>query len=362
MQINIKLILVLVLLTNSITSTCSDYVKHFPKYSCVNEDPLNTGSNGSAYVIKTEDKEYIMKHQATSEDSLSELNILQRLTGAPYVVQLQDVFRNEEYTLFIINYGSKGNLEVFVESLEEISYEYLSKFFMKLFIGVNAIHERGFVHADLKFENIVVDENGDPIIIDFDLSVYINSMSNPKGTLNYMSPEVLRSFVIDEQVLYTPETDLYSLMVMYYEMFNKSKPYILFEINYASLMNSEIFFIKNQPNDFYSMVSSGIMPLSNRSKFKDLFNKLKNFQIEDDDGIEEDKAYRMIEYAHEGEGYIDDEELGEDHITIVNIIQITFCLVFAVFVLISCNICCGSDESKKENNVNRNRAKSELNK
>jgi len=348
MQNILKLVLVLLFFTTSITCGCSKYIKNFPKYYCVKQQPLNSGSNGTAYVVKSEGKEYILKQQSTSSDSESELQILQKMKGIPYVVQLIKYVVNPHDTLFIINYGSKGNMEVFVESLEKISYEYVVNFFIKLFTAVQEIHNRGFIHADLKFEHVVVDDNGDPIIIDFDLSVDINTMSEPKGTLNYMAPEVLRNFILDKPVLYTPEIDSYSLIVMFYEMFNRTKPYILLDINYNSLMNSEIFFSKGQPRDFYAIVSNTLMVASNRLKFDGTFERFQDKRFYDHDNLNHDKAYRLIDYAQEGEGYISEDEKEDVEDKIYTIVQIVLGVFFVIFLIIAYDKCICEGGRKEE--------------
>jgi serine/threonine protein kinase len=335
MRINLKIILVFVCLSQAIKCNCSKYISKFPKYSCVQEKPLNKGASGSAYIVKHGDEEFIMKEQNTNEDSQSELEILQKLKNLEYVVQLIDHVVTEENTLFIINYGKQGNMEVFIEKLKEIKFEYVVNLFVKIFTGVKHIHEKGFIHADLKMENVVIDSNGDPIIIDFDLSVEINKFSNPKGTLNYMPPEILRSFVKNEPVRFTPEVDLYSLCVMFYEMYNKSKPYILFDINYNLLMNSEIFFEKDQPHEFYSLISSGLIPLSKRSKFKAVFDSLSTLLSDEIHLLDEDKAYRMVEFIGEGEELINIDDTEETEHQSVMMYVITVLVVVAILYMAS---------------------------
>ena len=45
-----------------------------------------------------------------------------------------------------------------------------SKIMYKILLGVNHVHKQGVIHRDLKPENIMIDEQGEPKIIDFGLS------------------------------------------------------------------------------------------------------------------------------------------------------------------------------------------------
>ena len=65
----------------------------------------------------------------------------------------------------------------------------------RLASGLDAIHEHGVIHRDLKPGNIVVDPTGQPVIVDFGLAMTGETRSadgNLAGTPLYMSPEQLR--------------------------------------------------------------------------------------------------------------------------------------------------------------------------
>ena len=96
--------------------------------------------------------------------------------------------------------------------------------------AVHHAHQRGLIHRDLKPSNIVVDEAGQPKILDFGVARVTDSDTQATrqtdvgqlvGTLAYMSPE---------QVLADPEeldfrSDVYALGVILYELLAGSLPY-----------------------------------------------------------------------------------------------------------------------------------------
>ena len=79
-------------------------------------------------------------------------------------------------------------------------------------------HRRGFVHRDVKPENILFDEDGTPQLTDFGIARVMSSGARMTatgmsiGSPHYMSPEQARGRAVDGR------SDLYSLGVVLYEM------------------------------------------------------------------------------------------------------------------------------------------------
>ena len=69
---------------------------------------------------------------------------------------------------------------------------------MKWFFTVYDIHSNGYVHRDLKTDNVLIKiENGEPVckIADFGFAkgIFENNTSTYLGTPQYMSPEILHT-------------------------------------------------------------------------------------------------------------------------------------------------------------------------
>ncbi len=98
--------------------------------------------------------------------------------------------------------------------------------------AVQHAHQRGLIHRDLKPANILVEESGQPRILDFGVARLTDSDAHATrqtdigqlvGTLAYMSPE---------QVLGDPEeidtrSDVYALGVILYELLAGKGPYVI---------------------------------------------------------------------------------------------------------------------------------------
>jgi len=128
---------------------------------------------------------------------------------------------------------------------------------VKICEAVEHAHQRGLIHRDLKPGNILVDETGQPKILDFGVARVTDSdaqatrqtdLGQLVGTLAYMSPEQ----VLADPLELDMRSDVYALGVILYELLAGRLPY-----NLSRLPHEAVRTIQEQDPTALSSVSRG---------------------------------------------------------------------------------------------------------
>eukprot|EP00339_Tiarina_fusa_P000908 CAMPEP_0116998546 /NCGR_PEP_ID=MMETSP0472-20121206/1577_1 /TAXON_ID=693140 ORGANISM="Tiarina fusus, Strain LIS" /NCGR_SAMPLE_ID=MMETSP0472 /ASSEMBLY_ACC=CAM_ASM_000603 /LENGTH=556 /DNA_ID=CAMNT_0004697725 /DNA_START=11 /DNA_END=1681 /DNA_ORIENTATION=+ len=151
----------------------------------------------------------------------NEIDILKGMDH-PNIVKAHEVYSYKKQIYIILELCDGGDLYTKLPYTEKQA----AKIVGKLLSAVKYMHDHGIVHRDLKFENIMFENNDDAAeikVIDFGLSKKfvdnkIGVMHEGVGTLYSMSPQVL-------QGVYTSQADMWSCGVITYMLLSSHRPF-----------------------------------------------------------------------------------------------------------------------------------------
>ncbi|MEY3457532.1 MAG: Serine/threonine-protein kinase PrkC, partial [Planctomycetota bacterium] len=99
--------------------------------------------------------------------------------------------------------------------------------FRRLASALSHAHQRGLVHGDLKPANILIRNDGEPALIDFNLSQSTESRQRAwiGGTMPYLAREQLQQLLTQSAGPPRPEYDIHALGVIMFEILEGRLPY-----------------------------------------------------------------------------------------------------------------------------------------
>lgn len=184
-------------------------------------------------ILKNKEKKYLLKKQVVySSDILTISSLKNEVTCLFMLKETNIVPKIIEYN-FDVKEPYLITEFISYNRLYDVTFSSLKQKIMcmiNILYSVNKIHEKGIIHCDLKPQNILINENFDIKIIDFDIS-FIKNKDNKVyyGSFNYCSPEQLERKNLNEQ------SDIYSLGIILYRLITGRLP---FERNYLNLKES----------------------------------------------------------------------------------------------------------------------------
>jgi serine/threonine protein kinase len=139
------------------------------------------------------------------------------------IVKLERVYEDDLRVHLVLEYVDGGDLFTKIINEEEAFTEKFSAVLIcKLLVALAYIHEQGFIHRDLKLENILVKSNEPDVkIADFGFAAEINSddLSICCGSPGYVAPEILH------KKKYGTNADVFGVGVILYVLLSKTSPF-----------------------------------------------------------------------------------------------------------------------------------------
>jgi serine/threonine-protein kinase len=226
---------------------------------------------GHKVAIKVLNKEYfhndnIRKRFLAEARSLAGMN-------HPNIVRVMDWLEENESSAFVMEYIEGRTLRDYLEEKGKLKDDQIQHLFGQMLDAVRYVHEQGLIHRDIKPSNFMLDGRGNIKLLDFGIAKATDANSaeyTQTGTgvqmctPMYMSPEQVQA-----TNPITPQSDIYSLGVMLWQMVSGEKPYDLSAISNFQLQ----LLIVNEP---LKVVNSKWDSLIQKATQKNLSDRFAN--------------------------------------------------------------------------------------
>lgn len=143
------------------------------------------------------------------------------------IIKLIEYRTDAETPFIVLELFSELNLKMALRrGPEPIAYK-LPSIVEQASEGLYYLHSKGYVHCDIKPDNVLLSREWDVKLIDFTIAKKIKTgfgklfggKTKVEGTRSYMSPEQIRGGTLD------PRSDIYSMGCMIYELITGKAPY-----------------------------------------------------------------------------------------------------------------------------------------
>lgn len=140
----------------------------------------------------------------------------------PNVVNVFDVGEDRGVYYIVMELVEGITLKDYINRKGKLSVKEATSIAIQVSMGLEAAHNRGIVHRDVKPQNIIISTDGKVKLSDFGIAKATSSntiSSNVMGSVHYSSPEQVRGGYSDYK------SDIYSLGITLYEMVTGRVPF-----------------------------------------------------------------------------------------------------------------------------------------
>jgi len=191
----------------------------FIREMCKRDDSTNhvtLGTEGSRETVDMYRQKFLKEAR-----SIAQLN-------HPNIVRIIDVFEENGTAYYVMEYAEGGSLKDKVKEKGSLSEAVATRYIIQVAEALDYIHQRNMNHLDVKPGNIMLNEKGETLLIDFGLSKQYDASSGsqtsstPIGISEGYAP--MEQYKRGGVSVFSPETDIYALGATFFNLLTGVTP------------------------------------------------------------------------------------------------------------------------------------------
>lgn len=157
----------------------------------------------------------------------------------PNIVRVIDIFDENDTVYYAMDYAQGGSLSDKLKAHGPFSEEQAIRFLMPVANALGYIHSRQMAHLDVKPANIILDDKGCPLLIDFGMSKQYDAASGSQTSTTPVG--ISEGYAPPEQYnrggvcTFSPESDVYALAATFYKLVTGVTPLPSIEVRDSGL-------------------------------------------------------------------------------------------------------------------------------
>ena len=219
----------------------------------------------------------------------------------PHIIKVVDVFEENDTAYYVMEYHGNGSLNSRVKASGAMPEDEATKYILQIADALDYIHKQQMNHLDIKPDNVLLNNNGEAVLIDFGLSKCYDAdgeqtSSTPIGVSVGYAP--LEQSRIGGVGIFSPATDIYSLGATFYKLVTGQTPPDASEVLDEGL--------PEMPDNISSKTQNAITQAMEARRKKrpqsvEEFLKLLNTSVSEPRKIKEEKiiSVRSVSYSEE---------------------------------------------------------------
>ncbi|KAK6089501.1 hypothetical protein P3W45_001500 [Vairimorpha bombi] len=178
------------------------------------------------YAMKRVPKEVILKQPNTALFMAEKQSLVDSI-GSEWLVSAQMTLQDDDYLYYLMDFIPGGDFMGLLAKEDVLEEVWVRFYVVELVAALDELHKLGWIHRDLKPDNILIGLDGHIKLADFGSSIkMVNGVARSSfvvGTPDYVSPDILES--ANSENLYAEDIDFWTLGVIIYEMLFGATPF-----------------------------------------------------------------------------------------------------------------------------------------